>query len=174
MRVTTLSIKHYRSIEDVTIRFPEGKPVVFFGPNNAGKSNILSAINRILGERHPTYVEMLDSDYYMRDKKQYPTSTIKVNFSLPVHRDRYGRTFSQIAVTYDSIANDNSLHDGFGNRLYISNEERALCQSYLIDAERNIQGAFNYGSRYSVLSKFSHRIHDALSSEHKKELSSVF
>lgn len=174
MRVTTLSIEHYRSIEDVTIRFPEGKPVVLFGPNNAGKSNILSAINRILGERYPTYVEMLDSDYYMRDKKQYPSSTIKVNFSLPVHRDKYGRTFSQIAVTYNGITNDNLLHDGFGNRLYISNEERALCQSYLIDAERNIQGAFNYSSRYSVLSKFSHRIHDALSSEHKKELSSVF
>ena len=174
MRVTELSIKHYRSIENIKIFFPEGKPVVLFGPNNAGKSNILSAINRILGDRYPTYVEMLDSDYYMRDKKQYPSSTLRASFSSPVHRDKNGRAFSQIAVTYDSITNDNLLHDGFGNKIYISNEERALCQSYLIDAERNIQGAFNYSSRYSVLSKFSRRIHDALSSEHKRELSSIF
>ena len=174
MRVTELSIKHYRSIEDIKIRFPENKPVVLFGPNNAGKSNILSAVNRILGERYPTYVEMLDSDYYMRDKTLYPSSTITATFSLPIHCDKNGHVFSQIAVTYDNNTNENLLHNGSGHKIYLSNNERALCQSYLIDAERNIQGAFNYSSRYSVLSKFSHRIHAALSSEHKKELSLAF
>lgn len=174
MRVTELSIKHYRSIEDIKIRFPEGKPVVLFGPNNAGKSNILSAVNRILGERYPTYVEMLDSDYYMRDKTLYPSSTITATFSLPIHYDKNGRAFSQIAVTYNNNTNENLMHNGSGHKIYLSNDERALCQSYLIDAERNIQGAFNYGSRYSVLSKFSHRIHAALSSEHKEELSLAF
>lgn len=58
--------------------------------------------------------------------------------------------------------------------MYITNEQRAACQSYLIDAERNIQSAFNYGSKYSPLSKFSHQIHKALSATHKEELSAVF
>lgn len=58
--------------------------------------------------------------------------------------------------------------------MYITNEQRAACQSYLIDAERNIQSAFNYGSKYSLLIKFSHQIHKALSAAHKEELSAVF
>lgn len=176
MKVSSVIIENYRSINNITLNFPDKKPVVLFGPNNAGKSNILSAINRILGERYPTYVEMLDSDYYMRDKIQYPTSSIGVVFSSPLYQDRSGRAISQVFVTYgtgDNV-NENLLHDGFGHKLYLSNEQRALCQSYLIDAERNIQGAFNYSSRYSILSKFSRRIHTALSTEHKQELSEAF
>jgi putative ATP-dependent endonuclease of OLD family len=68
MRLEHISISRYRSIEHIEISFPQNKPVVLFGPNNAGKSNILSAINRLLGERYPTYIEMLDSDYFKRDK----------------------------------------------------------------------------------------------------------
>ena len=70
--IKEIVIEHYRSIENIKISFPKNKPVVLFGPNNAGKSNILSAINRLLGERYPTYIELLDSDYYMRDKGKYP------------------------------------------------------------------------------------------------------
>lgn len=176
MKVSSVIIENYRSINNITLNFPDKKPIVLFGPNNAGKSNILSAINRILGERYPTYVEMLDSDYYMRDKIQYPTSSIGVVFSSPLYQDRSGKAISQVFVTYGTgdNANENLLHDGFGHKLYLSNEQRALCQSYLIDAERNIQGAFNYSSRYSILSKFSRRIHTALSTEHKQELSEAF
>ena len=46
MRLESISIEYYRSIERLKIYFPENRPVVLFGPNNAGKSNILSAINR--------------------------------------------------------------------------------------------------------------------------------
>ena len=66
MRVENIRIQKYRSIDDVVISFPANKPVVLFGPNNAGKSNILSAIDRLLGEKYPTYIEMLESDYFIR------------------------------------------------------------------------------------------------------------
>ena len=114
MRVEELKIHHYRSIEDITLYFPVKKPLVLFGPNNAGKSNILSAINRILGERYPTYIEMLDSDYYMRDKAKYPTSTISAKFSDPLCYDRHNNAISGVAVTYgvDGNINENLLHDG--------------------------------------------------------------
>ena len=61
MRLEKVAIQQYRSIEKITLTFPENKPLVLFGPNNAGKSNILSAIDRLLGERYPTYIEMLDN-----------------------------------------------------------------------------------------------------------------
>ncbi|MBQ5493132.1 MAG: AAA family ATPase, partial [Aeriscardovia sp.] len=44
MRLERIRIRNYRSIEDLTIYFPPNKPVILFGSNNAGKSNILSAI----------------------------------------------------------------------------------------------------------------------------------
>src|SRR5699024_11477268 len=72
-----------------------------------------------------------------------------------------------------SDLNNNLLHDGRGSRIYPSNEQRSACQSYLIDAERNIQSAFNYSSGYSLLSKFSKKIHEALSSEHKEDRKST-
>lgn len=176
MRLERVKIKYYRSIECVDLVLPVNKPLVLFGPNNAGKSNILSAINRILGERYPTYIEMLDSDYYKRDKENYPTSQIKVKFSEPIHWDSRGNGYNIIAVTYglDGDLNNNIIHDGHNHKLFISNENRSRCQSYLIDAERNIQSAFNYSSSYSLLSKFSKKIHEALSSEHKSELTSAF
>ena len=176
MNLQEVTIEHYRSIERISISFPIGKPVVLFGPNNAGKSNILSAINRVLGERYPTYIEMLDSDYFLRDKEAFPTTDIMATFDQPLYYDRYYKGQRTIAVRYGNNGNvtDNILHDGTGKRIYPSNEQRAMCQSYLIDAERNIQSAFNYGSQYSLLSKFSRKIHEALSSEHKEELSDAF
>jgi len=40
-----LRISRFRSIEDIRVVFPPGMPVVLFGQNNAGKSNILKAFN---------------------------------------------------------------------------------------------------------------------------------
>lgn len=176
MRIEKIRIQKYRSIDDIVISFPENKPVVLFGPNNAGKSNILSAIDRLIGEKYPTYIEMLESDYYMRDKNTYPTASIIGSFSDAYYIDRRGTPYQTIELTYgyNGDINENLIHDGYGARLYITNEQRAACQSYLIDAERNIQSAFNYGSKYSLLSKFSHQIHKALSSTHKEELSTIF
>lgn len=176
MRIEKIRIKRYRSIDDIMISFPENKPLVLFGPNNAGKSNILSAMDRLLGERYPTYIEMLESDYYMRDRESYPTATIFAQFSDAYYTDRRGVPYRTIALTYgyNGNVNDNRIHDGGDTRFFITNEQRASCQSYLIDAERNIQSAFNYGSKYSLLSKFSHQIHKALSATHKEELSTAF
>ncbi len=176
MRLKHISITKYRSIDHLEIDFPEKRPVVLFGPNNAGKSNILSAINRILGDRYPTYIEMLDSDYYQRDKVAHPTSDISATFDEPLFCDKYGNCYSTVAIRYGNNGDltDNLLHDGTGKKIFPSNDQRAKCQSFLIDAERNIQSAFNYSSQYSLLSRFSKRIHSALSTEHKEELSNVF
>ena len=176
MRLEKIRIQKYRSIDDIVISLPENKPLVLFGPNNAGKSNILSAIDRLLGERFPTYIEMLESDFFMRDRTSYPTTTIAACFSEPYHCDKQGNAYNVVAVTYGYNGNptENVLHNGSGKKLFVTNEDRATCQSFLIDAERNIQSAFNYGSRYSLLSKFSHQIHKALSEEHKEELSAAF
>jgi putative ATP-dependent endonuclease of OLD family len=62
MRLTSIEIEHYRSIEHVEIAMPQDRPLVLFGPNNAGKSNIVSAIDRMLGSRWPPSAELETSE----------------------------------------------------------------------------------------------------------------
>lgn len=47
MRISNIKIKNFRSIEDIDIDLPQICAIV--GSNNAGKSNILEAIRRVLG-----------------------------------------------------------------------------------------------------------------------------
>ncbi len=47
-RITRLTIEGYRSIgSPVTIAFPRNQPVVLVGENNAGKSNIVKALQLV-------------------------------------------------------------------------------------------------------------------------------
>ena len=91
MRIIDFYISHYKSIERIIVNFPENSPVVLFGPNNAGKSNILSSINLILGEKYPANIDLDDSDYYLRKKADYPEINFKATFDGPYYNDRYTR-----------------------------------------------------------------------------------
>ena len=175
MRLEKINIRHYRSIENISISMPKDKPLILFGPNNAGKSNILSAYDRILGERFPTFIDVEDSDYFMRDKNNNPTIDINVKFDSPYYVDKY-KSYSSIFLTYgvDGQINENLIHDGNNRKLYISNDTRECFKSFLLDANRNISFHFNYSNKYSLLSKFNKSLHDSLTDDDKKELSYSF
>jgi putative ATP-dependent endonuclease of OLD family len=54
MHLSQLIIKNYRSIKNFDLKFKKGKNIIV-GKNNSGKSNIIKAIDLILGEYSPTY-----------------------------------------------------------------------------------------------------------------------
>lgn len=56
MYLSRLVIKNFRSINEADLTFGKGKNVIV-GRNNAGKSNILKAIDVLLGESSPTYAK---------------------------------------------------------------------------------------------------------------------
>ncbi len=56
MYLSRLCIKNYRSIRSTDIEFAKGKTVII-GRNNAGKSNIVRALDIVLGENSPTYAK---------------------------------------------------------------------------------------------------------------------
>ena len=173
MRATKLTIDHYRSIEHVELFFPEGKPLVLFGPNNAGKSNIISAINRILGERYAPYIDMEDSDFFLRDKKRHPHSRIGCHFDDVYYANtRLSTTCAYVDYYADSSKNQYS--DETGNKIYLSNGQRQAIQCFLVDAERSISYQLSYASKFTLLSKFSHAIHDAINENTKDQLEEAF
>lgn len=175
MRLEKINIRHYRSIENISIVMPKNKPLILFGPNNAGKSNILSAFDRILGERYPTYIDVEDSDYFMRDKVKNPTIDINVTFDSVYHSDKFNK-YNSIFLTYGygGRINENLIHSGNGNKLFISNETRESFQSFLLDTARNTSLHFNYSNKYSLLSKFNKSLHNTLTEIEKEELGASF
>jgi putative ATP-dependent endonuclease of OLD family len=68
MKLSKVSIKNFKSIKDIEFDFPESGILVLVGENNAGKSNIIRAIDLICGESWIGKEKLEDHDYYLRDK----------------------------------------------------------------------------------------------------------
>jgi putative ATP-dependent endonuclease of OLD family len=66
MHLSRLYIENFRSIKNLNLRFSPGKNVII-GRNNAGKSNIIKAIDLVLGENSPDYYKyenITDEDFF--------------------------------------------------------------------------------------------------------------
>jgi putative ATP-dependent endonuclease of OLD family len=66
MHLSHLYIENYRSIKKLDLRFGKGKNIIV-GKNNSGKSNIIRAIDLILGEKSPTWEKsenITDNDFF--------------------------------------------------------------------------------------------------------------
>lgn len=66
MYLSRLIVKNYRSIRNLDLKFEQGKNIIV-GRNNAGKSNIVKAVDLLLGETSPTWNKsdnVTDNDFY--------------------------------------------------------------------------------------------------------------
>lgn len=180
MRLEKFRIEAFRSIQNVEIIFPVNKPVVIFGPNNVGKSNVLKALDCLLGERYASYFDFQDSDYFFRDKKGYPNISLSGTFDENFYESSYGgRVTSSRTVCFttnheDKGKTEHMYHFEGGGKMYLTNEQRAQCQFILIDAARDIGRQLSYFSQYSVLSKMAKKMHSVLIEKTKKELDEHF
>jgi len=66
MRITRIHIENFRSIKELDL-YPADYRILI-GPNNSGKSNILAALNLVLGEAWPT-----DRSFTLEDFHRYDT-----------------------------------------------------------------------------------------------------
>jgi predicted ATP-dependent endonuclease of OLD family len=66
MYLSRLYIENFRSIKKLDLRFEKGKNIIV-GKNNSGKSNIIKAIDLILGKNSPTWAKsdnISDNDFF--------------------------------------------------------------------------------------------------------------
>lgn len=68
MIITTLKINNFKSIKDMSLEFVEGKNIIV-GQNNSGKSNIISAINLVIGEKYPP--KRFDDKFYYKNSDAF-------------------------------------------------------------------------------------------------------
>ncbi|RZK04647.1 MAG: DUF2813 domain-containing protein [Flavobacterium sp.] len=76
MYISNLFIKNFRSFKESTIEFSKGKNVIV-GKNNCGKSNIVKALDILVGEKFPTYVAVTDNDFYCHEEPDPETGEIR-------------------------------------------------------------------------------------------------
>jgi putative ATP-dependent endonuclease of the OLD family len=161
--VTRLLIQNYRSVsERLEIRFPNRMPVVLVGENNCGKSNIVRALDLVLGASWPGTHEPDDNDFHGRDRARPITIAVDFHEQAP-----FGRGYARLLWKYRSEdAQPCSFRGwpGFGGHEFgwVNNEDRSTCTCITIEAERNLQYQLSYASRYTLLSRLMHRFHKAM------------
>ncbi len=68
MRIAELKIKNYKSFTDLQSIVFHTSHSLLVGKNNAGKSNILSALEILLGKKNPNYIKLVEDDFFDTSK----------------------------------------------------------------------------------------------------------
>lgn len=66
MRISHVRIKNYRSIKQLDLK--PGGITALVGPNNSGKTNILNALNFLLGDRFPMITGLDDKNFFGKSR----------------------------------------------------------------------------------------------------------
>lgn len=152
-KIKKIAIDNFRSIKQAEFILPEKSPLILVGENNAGKSNIISAIDILLGETYPKSRIVDQKDYY----KRVPCKiTIEAMFAECIGR------FESLLWEHNPDADEQNEFNGVdksGTRKWPKNEEREELTCILISAERTLNYQLSYQSKWTMLSKLMHRFH---------------
>jgi putative ATP-dependent endonuclease of the OLD family len=106
MRLKSLRVENFRSLQTLTIELPQACVIV--GPNNSGKSNILEAIRRVLApEWGPRTRDFTEDDVYLRDETldieiecafEPPLEYRKLKEADPVEIERFRFVFDRYKI----------------------------------------------------------------------------
>lgn len=143
MRAEKLHIENFRSIETLDISLQH--LCAFIGPNNAGKSNVLDALDLVLGETYPTIRAFSERDFRNHDTSQ--AIEIRTTFDNPINDDYgndriYGivlRVSSLEDLEYFPIDEDgNRICYSTGTPMRVSNRMREQIPLLHIDIDRRV------------------------------------
>lgn len=156
--INRIVIENYRSIKQLD--FQPKNFCAFVGENNVGKSNILSAINLVLGERWAPNQVSID-DVCDRDKTL--NLLIQIYFDNPITYTYYGNDLdiAGFGLEYNyntggvmrSLNSDGSIVQTQYNRdLTMNNAIREQVPSLLIGVTRNLERELS-GSQWTLLGR---------------------
>ena len=152
MKIDKLTIKNYRSVRDLELSLSP-RINVFIGANNVGKSNILSAMEYLLGPSYPTANRLERWDFY------------KGNEELPL---KIGLDFDDGAhLSFDSTWCDSRGREKHGLNLnggYVSDEARNRYVSASIGPDRRVLDN-PASSQWSLLGRMLKEFNERLSEE---------
>jgi len=160
--ITFLEIENYRSIHNkIHIDLPDNTPLVLIGENNAGKSNIIRALDLVMGEMWAGTHEPDDHEYWQRDPHNSP---ILVRVGLT---GVYGKSFQLINGIYWKCSHDDKdkIEYKTFNSTYVNKEMLDQCTVVTLGADRRLAYQMSYTNKWTFLSKLMKRFHKCLISD---------
>jgi putative ATP-dependent endonuclease of the OLD family len=161
--ISRIVIDNFRSIK--RLDFKPNAFCSFVGENNVGKSNIMAAINLVLGEKWPPNQVSID-DVCNREKNL--TLKIQIYFGAPIVHNYYSSSLAVdgfgLKFNYDDGATMHCLNNngtivqtqfsrpGNIRELPMSNAIREQVPCLLIDVNRNLEKELS-GSQWTLLGK---------------------
>jgi len=156
-RISKITIQKYRSIKNLSLCFPENKPVVLIGENNVGKSNTLKAINLILGEYWPGNYEPEENEFYNRD----PNIPIKIEVEFSKNLGRFKKIIWEYKFEEKEKVKFVGIDD-LNREKWPRTEDRENLICITIGADRRLSYQLSYSSKSTFLSKLMHRFHKSI------------
>ncbi len=159
MKISQMHIENFRSIKDLELEFPKSGILTLVGTNNAGKSNILRAINNILGDQWFKGENAELNDFYMKDR----SNTIKIEIRFDTGRK----------VLFNSNEAWPEYYDEYGNKIYSSkgNVKEDFPCTYL-PANRSIEKNLQF-NRWELMGKIAKSFNEKASCK-KTEIENQF
>lgn len=109
MKIKQFTIKNFRSIKDETVVFPDSGILTLVGPNNAGKSNVVRAVENILGDSWFSGDKAEINDYFMKDK----SNLIEIEFVFDDNKKVVFKSNEKWPTYFDS--RDQIIYSSRGN-----------------------------------------------------------
>lgn len=175
MAIKRIHIENFRSIKELD--FEPTMLTALIGKNNVGKSNILSAIELLLGERWPPYA-IKEEDLHNHDERL--RGKIELYFTEPIVHIYYGRNIEidGFRLEFDAVQGGNlSCIDGngrgiltqYGKLLPLSNAIRSKVPGVLVRVDRDLSRILS-ASQWTILGKILKDISDTAIVPHTKEI----
>jgi len=96
--ISKLFAKNFRSLRQAVVRLENGKNVIV-GKNNSGKSNIIKALELLVGEKHPSYATISQNDFYTYKCKDDEGNLVeKVADDFYIEIELQGRDFNESEI----------------------------------------------------------------------------
>ena len=169
MIIDRVEIENYRSIRHLDLRL--GPLNALVGPNNSGKTNVLAALELVLGSRWPSRNSLELSDWHNQDQN--------ADISIQIYFHPNPHDVASIRFTCPGSAADKAearmwfKTNPYGNGYFLSNEVRERCALVYVDANRSYDAQLG-SSKWSLFGRIIRELDDNFRSvvgqEAQKEL----
>jgi putative ATP-dependent endonuclease of OLD family len=168
MKIARISIENFRSIRSAEIYPTDVCALV--GENNAGKTNILRALDFLLGETWPSRRSLDVSDYYHGDTE----SSIYIEVEFEDNPDDISRVWCEIPWEERTTTR---MEYASGKTYPLSNAIRERCALVYLDAGRSLEYHLDQ-SRWTLFGRITRRLNenfrDNFADEKNEELERLF
>ncbi len=157
MRISRIEINNFRSIKELVIA--PGNLCALIGPNSTGKTNVLRAIDLVLGEGWTTKAKVARELFYDTAEP----IIIEIQFYSPIElTDKFGNLVSISSIKLEMTLNPElnaktTINDG--STFYQQDQFKKLCHFILIPSERQLKSELRV-SQWTMLGKLMRLIYE--------------